>query len=95
MFTFIVKFERIFLEVPSSKYFFERAARVNMDTFQSYGLYTDGYHKHNITANPPPTVKKIDSWLLQLPVLLSAIGSLNPAADFTSSDWTCGTFNVS
>jgi hypothetical protein len=39
-------------------------------------------------------VKKIDSWLLQLPVLLTAIGSLNPAADFTSSDWTCGTFNV-
>jgi hypothetical protein len=39
-------------------------------------------------------VKKIDSWLLQLPVLLIAIGSLNPAADFTSSDWTCGTFNV-
>jgi hypothetical protein len=39
-------------------------------------------------------VKKIDSWLLQLPVLLIAIGSLNLAADFTSSDWICGTFNV-
>jgi hypothetical protein len=40
-------------------------------------------------------VKKTDSWLLQLPVLLIAIGSLNAAADgFTSSDWTCGTFNV-
>jgi hypothetical protein len=39
-------------------------------------------------------VKKIDIWLLQLPVLLIAIGSLNPAADFTSSDWICGTFYV-
>jgi hypothetical protein len=39
-------------------------------------------------------IKKIDSWLLQLPVLLIANGSLNPAADFTSSDWTCGTCNV-
>jgi hypothetical protein len=39
-------------------------------------------------------VKKIDSWLLQLPILLIAIGSLNPAADFTSNDWTYSTFNV-
>jgi hypothetical protein len=40
------------------------------------------------------TVKKIDSWLLQMPVLLIVIGSLNPAVDFTSSDWICGTFKV-
>jgi hypothetical protein len=32
--------------------------------------------------------------MLQLPVSLIAIGSLNPAADFTSSDWVCRTFNV-
>jgi type IV secretory pathway TrbD component len=39
-------------------------------------------------------VKKTDSWLLQLPVLLIAIGLLNAAAGFTTSDWACGTFNV-
>jgi hypothetical protein len=36
-------------------------------------------------------VKKIDSWLLQQPVLLIAIRSLNSDADFTSIDWTGGT----
>jgi hypothetical protein len=39
-------------------------------------------------------VKETDRWLLQLPVLLIAIGSLNSAAGFTKSDWACGTFNV-
>jgi hypothetical protein len=42
----------------------------------------------------PMVGKKTDSWLLQLSVLLAAIGSLNPAAGFKSSDWACGILNI-
>jgi hypothetical protein len=42
----------------------------------------------------PMVDKKTDSWQFQLPVLLIDIGSRNPAAGFTNSDWACGIFNV-
>jgi hypothetical protein len=50
----------------------------------------------NITNNPPHlpvVVKKIDIAGCFSSQFYS-IGSLNPAADFTSSDWACGTFIV-
>jgi hypothetical protein len=54
--------------------------------------------KSQLIHRLPMVVKKTDSWLLQLSVLLIAIGSLNPAAGFTNSkqflNKACGTLNV-
>jgi hypothetical protein len=35
-------------------------------------------------------VRETDSWLLQLSVFLTAIGTSKPTADFSSNDWACG-----